>query len=362
MFGYNPRKRMNSEFRSFLLDEITRLCTLETNPFFSLIRCKVETGYNLFDFLNVYSEVKQSFHSTSELSKMERSELQEFFMKSNKSEHEAYLIMLSIDLPNFVIEGNWQYSEIDITSRYPYVLVFASELNKRLSDETAIMSAFIDDMKPLIRFYKKEREKEYFLEHFNSIDWYTTRTIMLSREYLGYSKVNSKHIFGKYKEKNYIDSGDIIVTQDDMLTILLSRVRELFLTKTNKKHSSAFSYIIKKTHYIGSRISKRQFINGLNEIHNIFKDDLKMFAIKRNKENFHITIFKPKIVFKNNTFQSETTIDIPKIYEILDSFVSLYEKYRETVIGVLSLSRQLLPRRAKIQKSKLGDLYIKYTY
>ena len=67
-------------------------------------------------------------------------------------------------------------------------------------------------------------------------------------------------------------------------------------------------------------------------------------------------------MFRDNVIQSETTLSIANAYEILDTFVNLYEEYRKIIISSLSLSRPSLPKRAKIKKAKLGDLYLKYTY
>ena len=168
-----------------------------------------------------------------------------------------------------------------------------------------------------------------------------------------YSRINSKHIWVKNKsEKSHIDSADLIVMQDEMLAMLISRIRELIMNRTDEKHSSAFSYIIKITTLVDPKFKKKHFTEKLESILDYYKDELKIFSIKRNKENFHITTYSPTIVFKENTIQSETTVNIPKVYEILDAFVDVYENYRQIIIGKLGLSRPDLPKRVMIKKAK----------
>jgi hypothetical protein len=363
----NPRRIMDSDFRSLLFGKITEFCSSPNElAFFNSINSKVKDTYFLFDFSNNYSQVKQRISDviSVEWQNLERLEILNIIQKStNIKENEKYLLLLSIDLSDFIINGNWQCSEIDITSHHSYVIVFTSELNKILSDRSVNLSTIVDDVKPLIIFYKKERLLECFLKHFNSIDWYVNATIRLSREFLRYSKINSKYqLRQEISEKSHIEDADIGVMKDEMLTMLMSRIRELFLDKSNENHSSAFSYIIKNTRCVGVKINKKQFTNRLESISNHYKDELRIFSIKRNKENFHITTYEPTIVIKENTIQSETTINIPKVYEILDAFVDIYEDYRQIVIKDLSLPNLALPKRVKIKKTKLGDLYLKYTY
>ncbi len=364
----NPRINMDSKFRSRLFDKIREFClSSNTLEFYNSIKLRVEDGYYLTDFDNNYAQVKERVADKIQSEKwndLERSEILDFFRKSkNIKENEVFLLLLCFDLSNFIINGNWQYSEIDINSNYSYVLVFASELNKMLCDRDLSLDSIRDRIKPLIIFYERERLLEYFLEHFNSIDWYVSATIRLSREFLRYSKVNNEYKFTQRKPEEFdIEVGDIIVMEDEMLSVLVSRVRELFLNKSDEEHSSAFSYIIKITGLIDRSFKKKLFTDKLETIRSCFKDELNIFSIKRNKENFHLTIYTPNIVFKKNVIQSETTINIPKVYEILDAFVDVYEEYRVKVISTLSLSKPGLPKRVKIEKAKLGDLYLKYTY
>lgn len=364
----NPRRNMDSKFRSLLFEKISEYCTSNNElDFFEWINSKVKGTYYLIDFLDNYTRALDRISNilkTNEWYKLERSEILDFLRRSNSiKENEIYVILLAIDLSTFKINGNWQYSTIDINSYYPYVIVLAAELNIRLSDYNKSLSSIVDDIKPLVTFYKKERLLEFFLEHFNSIDWYISSTIRLSREFLRYSKVNSKYLFyQKITEKSYIDNSDIIIMQDEMLAMLISRIRELFLTKSDERHSSAFSYIIKITNLVDIKFKKKHFNKMLQSILDCYKDELEIYSIKRNKENFHITTYKPATVFRGSVIQSETTLSIPKVYEILDTFINLYEDYRQIIIKGLSLSRPSLPNRAKIKKGKLGDLYLKYTY
>ncbi|MBI9010171.1 MAG: hypothetical protein JEZ05_09125 [Tenericutes bacterium] len=364
----NPRTNMNSKFRSCLFDKITEYClSLDTSEFFSSIRSSVESGYFMVDFIDNYTMIKERVSNkikSEEWNDLERSEILDFFRKSKYiKESEVYVLLLCFDLSNFIINGNWQHSDIDMNSYYSYVLVLASELNKMLCDRNLSIDSISGNIEVLITFYKKERLLEYFLEHFNSIDWYVSATIRLSREFLRYLKINSKYKFKLIKpEESNIEVADIIVMEDEMLSMLVSKVRELFLNKSDKKHSSAFSYIIKITRLIDRSFKKKVFTDKLENITRIFQGELNIFSTKRNKENFHLTTYTPNIVFKKNVIQSETTINIPKVYEILDAFVDIYEEYREKVISTLSLSRKGLPKRVKIHKAELGDLYLKYTY
>lgn len=363
----NPRRNMDPNFRSLLFGKITELCSsLDELAFFNSVNPKINDGYFLFDFSDNYSQVKERISEVLrvEWHNLERSEVLDILRKSTIiRENEVYLLLLSVDLSEFIINGMWQYSEIDISSHYSHVIVFTSELNKRLRNRNENLNTIVDDVKPLVTFYKKERLLEFFLEHFNSIDWYVGATVRLSRELLRYSKNNKKYRFRqKTSEKSHIVAADIIIMQDEILTMLISRIRELFMTKSDERHSSAFSYIIKITALVNIRLKKKQFADKLDAISNCYKDELKIFSIKRNKENFHITTYSPTIVFKDNTIQSETTVNIPKVYEILDAFVDIYEYYRQIIIGALALSRPELPKRVMIKKAKLGDLYLKYTY
>lgn len=363
----NPRRNMDSDFRSRLFGKIIEFCSSHNElAFFNSINSKVKDTYFLFDFSDTYSQVKQRISDviSVEWQDLERLEILEIIRKStNIKENEKYLLLLSIDLSDFIINGNWQYSEIDISSHYSYVIVFTSELNKILSNRSVSLSTIVDDIKPLITFYKKERLLECFLKHFNSINWYVHVTIRLSRELLRYSKTNSKYqVRQKISEKSHIEAADIGVMKDEMLTMLMSRIRELFLNKSDENHSSAFSYIIKSTRCVAVKFKKKQFTGRLELVSNRYKDELKIFSIKRNKENFHITTYEPTIVIKQNTIQSETNVNITKVYEILDAFVDIYEDYREIVIKDLSLPNLALPKRVKIKKTKPGDLYLKYTY
>lgn len=364
---FNPRTNMDSKFRSLLFDKIREYCTSQDNlTFFGSVFSKVDAGYNTFDFCDNYSQVNQRISDIVKIEAwqdLERSEILDSFRKSNYlREYEVYLLLLAIDLSNFIVNGDWQYSEINIYSYYSYVIVFASELNLRIMNRKESLDCVVNEIKPLIKFYKKERLYEYFLQHFNSIDWYVTATIRLSREYLRYCKVNSNYQFGEnISNKSYIDIPDIIVMREEMLTMLVSRIRELFLNKSDKKHSSAFSYIIKISNLVDIKINKKQLSKKFEDLSNYYKDYLNIFKIKRNKENFHITTYMPSNVFKENTIQSETTINIPEVFDILDAYVNIYENYRQIVINTLSLSRPTLPKRAKIRKTKMGDLYLKYT-
>lgn len=363
----NPRINMDNKFRTSLFNYIEKKCTsLETNDFFRSIKSKVEKGYHMFDFEDNYSQVKDRVSNSinsNDWHDKERLEMHDILRKSGKiKENEVYLFLLSVDLSDFILRGNWHFSEIDINSEYMYVLVFASELNKLIKDKNQSHISICDEIQPIIKFYKKERQKEVFLENFYSIEWYITATIRISRELLRYSKINSQYKLG-YKETktDLFDKGDIIVTEDELLTALISRIRELFLNKTDEKHSSAFTYILKITNLIDKKFKKSQFNQRIDYIRNQYKEYLNIFSIKRNKENFHITTYKSSLVFRNNVIQSETTINIPIVYEILDAFVDIYEDYRENIINNLLLDIKDLPKRVKIKPTKIGDLYLKYS-
>ncbi|WP_264229686.1 hypothetical protein [Acholeplasma laidlawii] len=320
----------------------------------------------MFDFEDNYSQVKDrvsnSINSNDWCDK-ERLEMHDILRKSGKiEENEVYLFLLSVDLSEFILRGNWHFSEIDINSEYRYILVFASELNKLIKDKNENPISICNRIQPLIKFYKKERQLEFFLDNFYSIEWYVTATIRISRELLRYSKINSKYKLG-YKEPktNLFDKGDIIVAEDEMLAVLVSRIRELLLNKSDEKHSSSFTYILKITTLIDREFKKSRFNEKIEDIRNQYKEYLDVFSIKRNKENFHITSYKSSVVVRNKVIQSETTINIPMVYEILDAFVDIYEDYRNNIINTLSLEIKDLPKRVKIKPTRIGDLYLRYS-
>lgn len=402
----NPRKNMSKDLKKSIINEIKKNCSLSKGEdFFKLIKSKVDNGCYVYDFPENYLKVKQTIsktiyclmHKNNHYKifddfktaidclwyEKNRSKMYNAFNKTISNEDERYLYLLTTDLSDFIINENMYNEKIDNNSFYKYVIVFISELNKLIIEEQKDIKSICNKIKPILDLYKKDRKKEYFLEHFNSLDCYISSTIRISRELLRYYKVNAQYqLPNKEDIIDEINALDIAVMKDEMLTALISRVRELYLNKTEHEDSVAFTYLIKITNTIDESFKRKNFNKRLTDITNKYNKQLKVFGIKRNKKNSHITTYKDSIVKKEKIIQKvdldsethepnligksikikkETTITIPEVYEILDAFVDVYLDYRNTIIDALDLPNDDLPKRAVIEPVNIRKLYFDYS-